>query len=127
MIVNLKLFREDQDIHLNHGEEERMIFMEIRYNSKITEEVTGVWELQSQIFSSPYSFPWGPKLSKLNLYREDDYVKWRNFVNLGNQSLNYYQASTGDASRSWKSKFLNPNFVYLGSGTILTCDICGRR
>ena len=89
-----------------------------RYGSKITEEVTESG-ISIRSFPVPYSFPWGPKLDKLNLYREDDYIKWRNFVNLGNQLHNYYQASTGDAyPGSWKSKFLNPNFVYLEDNDI---------
>ena len=90
------------------------LYGENRYNTKESEE-TEESAIRIGSFSVPYSYPYGPKFQKLNLYDPDRFNRYLKFIELGNDLHEHFK-DNGSYSNEWKSKFLPINVTTVTSG-----------
>jgi len=91
-----------------------------RYLAKITEEVQES-AIQLAAFPPPYSYPFGPKFSRIGLYNSTLFNQYISFVQLGNELYDYYNIGNGASQgypASWKDRFLSKSFVRVISGDV---------
>ena len=92
-----------------------------RYLANIKEE-TQESGIRLEAFPPPYSYPFGPKFSKVGLYDSNKFNFYLDFVRLGNQLFTYYDSGLGSTQgypSDWKDKFLNPNVVTVAAGDVI--------
>jgi hypothetical protein len=81
-----------------------------RYNANRREEVQES-AIRLDSFAVPYAFPFGPKFEQVGFYNEVFYIKYKNFLKMGNQLYTYYTSGLGSGQgypTDWPDKFLNP-------------------
>ena len=91
-----------------------------RFSAKLTEE-TNESALKLEVFSAPYSFPFGPRFEKLNRFDDNPFQDFLRFVVLGNQLYNFFDefgTSLGYPS-SWKNNFLPETAAKVESGDVI--------
>ena len=79
-----------------------------RYSAKIIENLREQ-ALELSANPVPYSYPWDA--STPQIYRANEYEKWKKFVFLGNFLYQYFE----DKNSARKNEFLNPEFVRWGN------------
>ena len=90
------------------------LYGENRYNTKESEE-TEESAIRIGSFSVPYSYPYGPKFAKLNLYNSDLFQRYLKFIELGNDLHEHFK-DNGSYSNEWKNKFLPINITTVTAG-----------
>ena len=90
-----------------------------RYYNSTTEEIQES-AIKIAAFPVPYTFPFGPKFTKLGYYNATLYTRYLNFIQLGNDLYDYFSTGPGSGHPpDWKNKFLSKEFVYLQSGDVV--------
>ncbi len=90
------------------------LYGENRYNTKESEE-TEESAIRIGSFSVPYSYPFGPKFAKLDLYDPDRFQRYLKFIELGNDLHEHFK-DNGSYSNEWKNKFLPISVATVTSG-----------
>ena len=85
-----------------------------RYTAKQTEE-TQESAIKITSFSTPYSFPFGPKFEKVGLYNQNLFQQYLKFIEMGND---LYNLPWIGYPSSWRENFLSPAFVKVESGDV---------
>ena len=87
-----------------------------RYNAKETEE-TQESAIRIASFAVPYSYPFGPNFEKLGFYDRDNFGKYIDFIQLGNDLHEHFK-NNGSYSNEWKGRFLPINVATVVSGDV---------
>ncbi len=90
------------------------LYGENRYNTKESEE-TEESAIRIGSFSVPYSYPFGPRFQKLNLYDAELFNRYLKFIELGNDLHEHFK-DNGSYSNEWKNKFLPISVTTVTSG-----------
>ena len=85
-----------------------------RYVAKQIEE-TQESAIKITSFSTPYSFPFGPKFEKVGLYNQNLFQQYLKFIEMGND---LYNLPWIGYPSSWRENFLSPAFVKVESGDV---------
>jgi len=80
------------------------LYGENRYNAEETEE-TQESAIRIASFAVPYAYPYGPKFEKLGLYDPNNFDKYLDFIQLGNDLHEHFK-DNGSYSDEWKNQFL---------------------
>jgi len=89
-----------------------------RYNAKLTEEVQES-AIQLTAFSTPYSYPFGPKFDKIGLYNNSFFQNYLRFVELGNKLYDYFTTGPGSSyPNEWRNKFLPSGIARVFAGDV---------
>ncbi len=91
-------------------------YAENRYNTKESEE-TQESAIRIGSFPVPFTFPFGPKFEKLNLYDPSRFDSYLKFIELGNKLYDYYKDNNA-YSDGWKSKFLPVGITSVTGGDV---------
>ena len=87
-----------------------------RYNAKETEE-TQESAIRIASFAVPYSYPFGPKFEKLGIYEPDNFGKYIDFIQLGNDLHEHFKNNSSYPT-DWKNKFLPINTTTVVAGDV---------
>ena len=90
------------------------LYGENRYNTRESEE-TEESAIRIGSFSVPYSYPFGPKFEKLNLYNSELFGRYLKFIELGNDLHEHFK-DNGSYPDEWKNKFLPISVTTVTSG-----------